>query len=185
MNKKKWFLFLDRDGVINVKKPNGYIENWSEFTFIPGVLSSFQALSSFFDKIFIVTNQQGIGKGIMSVEALENIHFSMKHEITKLGGRIDNIYYCPDLASGNPLCRKPEIGMGLSAKKDFPEIDFKFSVMVGDSITDIEFGKKLGMKTVFISESGSDKNDNLTDSGADFVYSTLAKFTAEIDNLLF
>ena len=77
----------------------------------------------------------------------------MKEEIEKNNGRIDNIYYCTALRKENHFCRKPSVGMGLRARKDFKNIRFKESIMVGDSISDMQFGKKLKMQTVFISSS--------------------------------
>lgn len=85
----------------------------------------------------------------MDENKLNEIHDTMLSEVTSVFGRIDNIYYCTAVENRSE-CRKPNIGMGLRAKKDFPEIEFSKSIMVGDSISDMEFGKNLGMKTVFI-----------------------------------
>jgi histidinol-phosphate phosphatase family protein len=103
----------------------------------------------------VVTNQQGIGKKMMQESTLHEIHKYMKSEVENAGGRIDAIYFCPDLKHSKSLYRKPNVGMGLLAKRQFPEIHFKQSVMVGDTISDMTFGKKLGMKTVFISDNKS------------------------------
>ncbi len=146
-----WTLFLDRDGVINKKIDNGYVRTWKEFEFLPGAIESLKTLSSKFGKIIVVTNQQGVGKKLMSEEDLQAIHKSMINEIEKEGGRIDKIYFAPHLKSENSEFRKPAIGMALQAQKDFPEIDFSKSIMAGDSLRDMKFGKKACMKTVFIS----------------------------------
>lgn len=103
-----------------------------------------------FQRIVVVTNQQGIGKGKMTESQLHQVHDYLLHHVVKAKGLIDKIYYCPTLKTEEPLCRKPNTGMGLQAQSDFPEIDFKKSIIVGDSISDMEFGKRLGMKTVFI-----------------------------------
>lgn len=152
-----WSLFLDRDGVINERKPGDYVKTWDEFKFLPGVLESIGILSAFFLRIFIVTNQAGIEKGVMTHEELIKIHDQMLEYILYHGGRIDEIYYCPFTSDLNPLCRKPNPGMALEAKKDFPEIDFKKCIMVGDSDGDIAFGNNLGMKTILV----GNKSDNL------------------------
>jgi len=144
-------LFLDRDGVINTRLVDDYVKTWKEFEFIEGVLEAISIFSKEFDRIFIVTNQQGIGKGIMSEEDLDKIHSRMIEEIEAKGGRIDKIYFCKHLAKENHIDRKPRVGMGLRARKDFREIRFKRSIMVGDSISDMKFGKRLKMKTVYIS----------------------------------
>ena len=126
-------LFLDRDGVINVKIDNEYIVKYSDFEFIPGVLSAIQKLSSIFKRIIIVTNQQGIGKKLMTEQDLLYLHEKMLIEIEQVGGKIDRIYYCPHLASANCECRKPKSGMIIQAIEDFPSIDSEFSYLIGDS----------------------------------------------------
>lgn len=142
-------LFLDRDGVINVHRIDDYVKTWEEFEFLPGVLDAFPLLSRYFKHIFVVTNQRGVGKGLMSEEDLLDIHKRMSNEIEKWGGRVDQIYYCSDV-SNESQNRKPNSGMALQAKKDFPDIEFEKSVMIGDSQLDMEFGNRLGMKTIFI-----------------------------------
>lgn len=168
---KSWSLFLDRDGVINKKLDNDYVKHSMEFEFIEGVLEALKILAPKFGTIVVVTNQQGIGKGIYKTEDLELIHKNMIYELTYLGGRIDKVYFSPYLHSQNHPTRKPGTGMGLKAKEDFPEIDFKKSIMVGDSMSDMEFGKNLGMKTVFISEK--EKEDVLID----FNFTSLIEFS--------
>lgn len=144
-------LFLDRDGVINRRIPGAYVKNWEDFQFLPGVLDCFTKLNRCFSHIIIVTNQQGIGKGLMTVEDLALIHQRMIEHIQAVGGAIHGVYFCPDLATHPDHCRKPNPHMGLQAKADFPDIDFNNAVMVGDSISDIAFGKNLGMQTVLVS----------------------------------
>jgi histidinol-phosphate phosphatase family protein len=124
---------------------NDYVKDWSEFEFMPGILKALASWSAQFKYIIIVTNQRGIGRGLMTEEDLTDIHRRMVAEISKNGGRIDRIYYCADVDVDNPD-RKPNIGMALKAKADFPDIDFSKSVMVGDSDSDMEFGIKSGMR---------------------------------------
>lgn len=151
-NFKEWTLFLDRDGVINKRKPNDYIRSTEEFEFLEGVLEALAVFNQVFKHIVVVTNQQGIGKGLMKTSELDQIHANMLSEIASAKGRIDKVYYCPALKSANSFCRKPAVGMGLLARKDFPSIQYNKSFMVGDSESDLRFGKRLGMKTVFISD---------------------------------
>ena len=148
-----WTLFLDRDGVINTKIDNDYIRNWSDFKFVPGVFDALKVIAAAFSTIVVVTNQQGIGKGFFTEADLAHIHQNMQMQIRLNGGRIDKVYFCPNLVIENSDCRKPNTGMGLQAKRDFPAIDFSKSIMVGDSMSDMQFGKNLGMTTVFISET--------------------------------
>ena len=150
---KTWTLFLDRDGVINEKRDNDYIKNWSEFSFTYRARESLAILSTFFDKIIIVTNQRGVGKGIMTEQDLTIIHDKMLESIKRESGKIDKIYYCTDILDSSEY-RKPNIGMALKAKLDFPSIDFRSSIMIGDSETDMIFGKKVGMKCFMISNKG-------------------------------
>lgn len=145
------YLFLDRDGVINVERPNDYVKTIPEFVFVDGAEEAIFEFSKIFERIFIVTNQRGLGRGRYSVDDLENIHSYMLAEINKYGGRIDQIYYCPDLTNA-AINRKPNIGMGFQAKRDYPEVDFQQSIMIGNSKSDIEFGNKLGMLTVLVGD---------------------------------
>jgi len=148
-NALKATLFLDRDGVINQSMPIGqYVTSLEEFQFIEGSVEAISVLKYFFSKTVIVTNQQGVGKQIMTVENLNDIHYEMQAVLKNREAIIDKIYYCPHLSEQQCSCRKPQSGMAYQAKNDFPEIDFHKSVMVGDSPSDIAFGHQLGMKTV-------------------------------------
>lgn len=152
---KGWSLFLDRDGVINKRIPDDYVKHPDEFQFIPGVTESLSIFAGMFDPIVVITNQQGIGRGLMTRTQLDLVHQKMLNEISKTGGRIDAVFYSPDLKNGRSFTRKPAIGLGLKARKQFPSINFKNSIMAGDTYSDILFGHRLGMITVLI---GTDKN---------------------------
>jgi histidinol-phosphate phosphatase family protein len=145
-----WTLFLDRDGVINKKIDDDYVRSTEQFEWLPGVQEAMKKLATLFGKVIIVSNQQGVGKGLMTTNDVESIHQHISETIASVGGRIDRIYYAPQLKAENSTFRKPNTGMAHEAKKDFPEIDFSKSIMVGDSISDMEFGKGVGMKTVYI-----------------------------------
>ncbi len=157
---KSWTLFLDRDGVINLHYPNDYVKAWDEFYFLEGVLDALKDLSKIFRRIIIVTNQQGVGKELMTKDDLEFIHAEMLREVRKYGGRIHAIYTATDLKEKDVnQMRKPGIGMAKRARKDFPEIDFSKSIIVGDSASDMEFGKTAGMITVFAGDKNKLSND--------------------------
>jgi histidinol-phosphate phosphatase family protein len=176
---KEWTLFLDRDGVISQRLPDDYVTQWEDFRFLEGVLEAMAIFEKVFGRIIIVSNQQGVGKGLMGPDALKMIDLSMKQDIRENGGRIDASYYCTHLESENHPDRKPGTGMGLKAKADFPEIDFSRSVMVGDSPSDMEFGKRLGMITVMIVQ-----NENEPDSEpADLFFRSLRHFALSLRNL--
>jgi len=167
-----WTLFLDRDGVINQKINDDYVRQWSEFYFIDGFLDAIPILTKTFKRLAIVTNQRGIGRGLMTADDLALIFENLQKEFQKLGGNIDAFYHCPHDYSAKCSCRKPKIGMGLQARADFPDLDFRKALIVGDSISDMEFGKKLGMKTVFVTNrEGRDvrKYSNFIDASFDDV----------------
>ena len=155
-----WTLFLDRDGVINRRIVNGYVTSWEEFEFLPGVLDALQILAQRFRYIIIVTNQQGVGKGMMTMEQVDAIHDQMCAEIEAYGGRIDGILVCPQLASEPDNYRKPDPSMAYTAQEIYPEIDLGKCIMVGDGATDIEFGRNAGTKTIFIGDENPDADDS-------------------------
>jgi len=149
---RSWTLFLDRDGVINRRIPGDYVRNRDQFEFLPGVTEALAILAGCFGRIIVVSNQQGVGKGIMTASDLEEIHRLMLDEISCCGGRIDRIYYSSEVDNKEAVMRKPAPGMAFAAKKDFPEIDFNRSVMVGDSLSDMQFGRELKMVTVLATD---------------------------------
>jgi histidinol-phosphate phosphatase family protein len=174
---KDWTLFLDRDGVINKKLENDYVKHWIEFEFLDGSLDALKYLNGVFGHIIVVTNQQGIGKRIYRTEDLELIHKNMQYEIVFHGGRIDKVYFSPHLAAENHPSRKPGIGMAIQAKEEFPQINFEKSMMVGDSMSDMAFGRKAGMKTVFISDQ------RISDPKIDFTFGSLNELMIALQNL--
>ncbi len=143
-------LFLDRDGVINVRKQNGYITSPDEFTFLPEAENAISRLNKFFSKTLVITNQQGIGKGLMTESDLEKIHKKMKALIESKGGHIDKIYHAPQLESENSIMRKPRPGMINRALEDFPEISLRESWLVGDTAADLELAQNMGISSVFL-----------------------------------
>ena len=173
---KNWTLFLDRDGVINKKIDNDYVKQWIEFEFIEGVLDALKFLNTLFGNIIVVTNQQGIGKKLYRIEDLELIHKNMLYEIAYHGGKIDKVYFSPYLKSENHPYRKPGIGMALKAKEDISTINFKQSIMIGDSMSDMEFGRNAGMKTIYISEE-INENDKI-----DFNFKSLNEIVISLQN---
>ncbi len=145
-----WTLFLDRDGVLNQRNFEGYIERVTDFIFMDGVLESLKYFTTIFQRIIVVTNQQGVGKGLMTSGQLSLIHEHMLNKVQAFNGRIDAVFAATSLKKSDLKERKPHPFMALQAKNKFPEIDFHKSIMVGDTDSDIQFGKNLGMKTVLI-----------------------------------
>jgi D-glycero-D-manno-heptose 1,7-bisphosphate phosphatase len=158
---KEWALFLDRDGVINERIIDNYVKTPDEFQFISGSKEAIVIFTQHFGHLFVVTNQQGIGKGYMTTCNLSDVHTYMLNIIENEGGKIDAVYFAPQLEHEKSEYRKPNTGMGKLAQKEYPTVDFNKSIMVGDSDSDIEFGKNLGMITVKIGtkETSHEKAD--------------------------
>jgi histidinol-phosphate phosphatase family protein len=149
-----WTLFIDRDGVVNDEKHDDYIHTWDEFKFYEGVKEAFEIFNKKFGVIVMITNQRGVAKGLTKIEDLQLIHKNMLQEIEMANGRIDRIYFCTDMESEN---RKPNPGMGLQAIKDFPTIDLLKSVMIGNTLSDMKFGRNLGVAiTIFLPTTRKD-----------------------------
>lgn len=140
-------LLLDRDGVINKLRPNDYVKSWEEFEFLPGVFDALKKWKSHFKYIFVVTNQRGVGKGVMTEDALLDVHHKMVVEIERHGGRIDKIYYCTALTEEDNR-RKPGNGMFMDILKEYPDVNPKTCIMIGDSESDMNFAKKCNIKGI-------------------------------------
>lgn len=146
-------VFLDRDGVINRKKPEGdYVKCREEFEFLPGAKEALKLLKDTGYRIIVITNQRGIARGVMTESALHEIHRYMLEELAQADAQVDAIYYCAhDDAQCN--CRKPRTGLFWDAKKKFPEIDFAKSLVVGDSLKDMEAGTELSCQNILIADA--------------------------------
>ena len=149
-------VFLDRDGTLNVKAPEGdYVTSWEEFEFLPGALEAVRLLSDRGTRLIVVTNQRGIALGRMTEEDLADIHRRMLEALTAAGGRIAGVYHCPHEA-GTCDCRKPEIGMFLDAQRDFPDIRFEDAAVIGDSESDMLAAQRIGAAAVLLGTAGVD-----------------------------
>lgn len=143
-------IFLDRDGVINENPPNrGYVSSWEDFTFLPNALKAIHILTRSGFRIFLATNQAGIGKGIFTEKQLSDIHQQMLRQISSNGGDIVHIYYCPHHPDDNCPCRKPKPGMLLTAAIEHG-FDVTSTFFVGDSITDITAAKQAGATPILV-----------------------------------
>src|SRR5580658_8059556 len=143
------YVFLDRDGVVNRKQPEGaYVSDWEQFEWLPGAVEAISRLNRAGMTVMLVSNQRGIALGLFTHDQLEIIHHNMRSHLAQHGARLDAIYYCPHDV-GECECRKPGIGLFEQARKDFPWAAHN-SVIIGDSLSDIQAGQRLGMKTIFI-----------------------------------
>ena len=169
-----WTLFLDRDGVINHRIDNDYVLQQSDFLFCDGALKAIEILSNRFQYVFVVTNQQCIAKGLLKETELAFIHEEMCAQIKSSGGTITKVYAAPELKNDPASTRKPSPFMALKAQAEYTGIDFSSSIMVGDTDSDIEFGQRLGMKTVLI-ESKEEIN-----AMPDFRFASLYDFSINL-----
>ena len=146
-------VFLDRDGVINEKMPEGkYVSSEGDFRILPGVPEAIARLNQAGTRVVVVSNQRGVALGALTSELVERIHALLQRQIMDQRAHVDAFYFCPH-DKHSCTCRKPLPGLFHQAVKDFPEIAPESSVMIGDSLSDIEFGNRLGMRTIWIQGS--------------------------------
>jgi D-glycero-D-manno-heptose 1,7-bisphosphate phosphatase len=144
------YVFLDRDGVLNRKMPEGaYIRDWAQFQWLAGADQAIARMNRAGLTVILVTNQRGIALGLYTHAQLEHIHANIQRHLARHGARLDAVYYCPH-NHGECHCRKPDIGLFEQALQQFPQANAQNSVVIGDSLSDIQAGQRLGMKTVFI-----------------------------------
>lgn len=170
-------VFLDRDGVLNRKMPEGaWVTKPEELSLLAGVPEAVARLNLAGLLVVVVTNQRGIAQGQLTAEDLERIHEVLRTSLDSRGAHLDGIFVCPH-DRGECDCRKPLTGMFEQAKAKFPAIDAKTSVMIGDSLADMQFGKTLGMLTVLLRTNPEMRGDLLqkAESLADASFTTLSE----------
>ncbi|MBS1841111.1 MAG: HAD family hydrolase [Acidobacteria bacterium] len=175
-------VFLDRDGVINRKAPEGqYITRWEEMELLPGVVHAIQQFGKAGFKIVVVTNQRCVAKGLLTPAELEELHRRLTELLASHGAVIDAIYYCPHEKSDGCSCRKPAPGMLLVAAREHG-ISLKESWMVGDSPSDLQAGKSAGCKTALVTtHQQSEVGTGISiSSEADLVGESLLEVTQQI-----
>ncbi|TCJ19292.1 HAD-IIIA family hydrolase [Flaviaesturariibacter flavus] len=170
---RSWTLLLDRDGVINEEFKDRYVLNRGEFRFSPGVLEAMPLLAEHFGRILVITNQRGVSRGLMSEADLQDVHAFMTEGINGAGGTVHGIYYCTD-KDNNCFFRKPNPGMALRAKADFPDIDFRKTIMVGNKPSDMRFGRAAGAFTVFV--TSTNPNEPFPHPDTDLRFDSLLDF---------
>lgn len=136
-------LFLDRDGVI-IENRQDYVRSWTDVTFYPQALGALAKIKSSQHKIFIITNQSVVGRGLISQDAAREINERLVKEIQFSGGRIDGVFMCPHAPQDNCNCRKPQPGLLLDAAS-MHSIDLQNSILIGDALSDILAGQQAGI----------------------------------------
>jgi D-glycero-D-manno-heptose 1,7-bisphosphate phosphatase len=143
-------VFLDRDGVLNQKPSEGqYIGRWSNFHWLPGVENAIAALNRSGRRVVVVSNQRGIALGHYTGADVETLHDQLQRHLALHGARIDAFYFCPHDV-GECDCRKPKTGLFRRAFLDFPEASAQNSLVIGDSLSDIQAARNLDMPSIFI-----------------------------------
>lgn len=166
-------VFLDRDGVINRKPPeNHYISRWNEFHILPGVEAAIAGLNRSCRSVIVVSNQRGIALGKYSAADVEALHSRLQQHLEAYGARVDAFYFCPH-DKDQCDCRKPRPGLFLQAFRDFPGASAANSLLIGDSLSDIEAARNLGMRSVFVEgdpetrKPGGDEASALADASVE------------------
>ena len=144
------YVFLDRDGILNRKPREGtYVTGWKQFHLLPGVERAIARLNHSGRKVIVVTNQRGVALGHMTLSDLDDIHQRLRNHLGQHGARLDAVYACPHDV-GQCRCRKPDVGLFERAFADFPAASVGNSVMIGDSLSDIEAATRLGIPSIFV-----------------------------------
>jgi histidinol-phosphate phosphatase family protein len=146
--------FLDRDGVINRKPPEGqYVTRWEEIQILPGVPEAIALLTQAGFHVLAISNQRCVAKGLLTVSELDEIHKRMCDQLAAAGAVLEKVYYCPHDYQPPCTCRKPAPGLIFTAARDYG-IDLEKSWMIGDSDIDMEAGKSAGCRTIKILNAG-------------------------------
>lgn len=175
-------VFLDRDGVLNRKMPEGhYVQSWSDFHILPGVPEAIARLNCAGLRVIVVTNQRGIALGRYTVADVDRIHAAFARELAAHGAHIDAFFLCPhDRDRCN--CRKPLPGLFEQAQAQFPGLTAQTSVMIGDSLVDMDFARRLQMTAILIDNSEQESRPGATEAQqtADLRFKSLSDAVAAL-----
>lgn len=137
-------LFLDRDGVVNVKQPDGqYVCHWSQFEFLPPVFDWIRLFKTAGFLVIVVTNQRCVARGLITDQELHEIHRRMRAALAAAGAAIDDLFVCPH-EEGVCDCRKPRTGLIEQAQSKW-SIDLPNSILIGDSPSDRQLAENCGI----------------------------------------
>jgi len=177
------YVFLDRDGVLNRNPSDGrFVTRWEEFQLLPGVAEAIAALNQSGRKVIVVTNQRGVALGLFSHDDLNRLHDRLRERLAARGAHLDAIYVCPhDIGQCN--CRKPLTGLFEQAFADFPLAIPGNSVMIGDSLCDIEASNRLGMRSVLVT-GGSEPVTAEASRAREIAQKSVASLAAFVDKYL-
>lgn len=145
-------VFLDRDGTII--EDVGYLSDPSDIRFMPASASSLVSLNAAGFKLIVVSNQSGIGRGLITHEQFDRVNSEFQRQLRDMGVRIDATYYCPHAPSDGCTCRKPLPGMILQSASEL-DVELAGSWVIGDQIRDVEAGQRAGCLTALLGEAGT------------------------------
>ena len=172
-------IFLDRDGVINHRRPDDYVLDWSQFFFIPGIRVALKQISTLGLPMIVISNQAAVGKGLLNSTGLQEITVKMYEVLFEDGTPLAAAYYCTHRPDENCVCRKPKPGLLQTAADDF-NIDLSRSIFIGDSDTDVQAGRAAGCASVlFGPDSGpqpTSQTDLYTEREATGLYTLVANY---------
>jgi D-glycero-D-manno-heptose 1,7-bisphosphate phosphatase len=141
-------VFLDRDGVINENRTD-HVKSWSEFQFVPGALDAIARFTHAGVRVFVITNQAIINRGLVSPDSVDFLNRRMVQEIEKHGGRVEAVAYCPHRPDEECFCRKPQPGL-ISSLALHHGVDLGQAVTIGDALSDIEAGLAAGCRAILV-----------------------------------
>jgi D-glycero-D-manno-heptose 1,7-bisphosphate phosphatase len=142
-------VLLDRDGVLNERIVDDYVRRPEQLRLLPGAAEAVARLTRAGIPTFVVTNQRGVARGLMSAADVDAVHERLRREIAAAGSRLDGIYVCPH-ETGSCDCRKPLPGLAGRIRADHPGLDLAGAVMVGDSDSDVGFARAVGCRVVWV-----------------------------------
>jgi D-glycero-D-manno-heptose 1,7-bisphosphate phosphatase len=175
-------VFLDRDGVI-LEDRDGYVRSWDEARIYPEALEALLALAGTDRKVIVITNQAGVGHGLLSPETAEEINRRLVSAIRRAGGRVDGVYMCPHTPDQGCSCRKPQPGLILQAAGEH-RINLAASLLIGDALSDLRAGRNAGVGQVALVRSGRGRAQLRLDEAGELapfaVYDTLAQAVADL-----
>jgi histidinol-phosphate phosphatase family protein len=172
---KECTLFLDRDGVLNLPIVDDYARQPEDLVLVDGIVESIAKLVLLFKRVILVTNQQGVGREVMSERDLEDVHLKLYNALKKGGvDWFDSAFFAPYLKTEKHTWRKPDNGMLLKAKEYFVDVDFSSAIMVGDSPGDMLLADSLGLTKVKIA------NPQFSFDNQDHSFSSLASFVSHL-----
>ena len=176
------YVFLDRDGVTNRKPTEGqFVRCWRDFEFLHGAESAIAALNRSGRHIIVISNQRGIALGLYTRADVETLHMKLQERMAEHDAHIDAFYYCPH-DRNQCDCRKPKTGLFEQVFRDFPEASAQNSIVIGDSISDIQAARTLGLLAIFIQgdpktqKPGAEKAAALADAVANSLIEAVEKY---------